>query len=75
MPLLIAVTFMNADGWYGTGSSGTLQGWIRIVAFSVGFAAAYYVLVFGTMIQKLTTAPAALAYTALVIGVLWDNLS
>ena len=73
MPLLIMMTFMNAAGWYGTGSSGWLQGLFRIAAFFSGVGCAYYVLIFGSTIQKIATAPAALGYTALVLGILWDH--
>lgn len=74
MPLLIVLTFMNEAGWYGTGSLGPLQGLMRIVAFLVGIGSAYYVLTFGKLKQKLAAAPAALGYTALVLGILWDML-
>ena len=73
MPLLIILTFMNADGWYGTGSSGMFQAMLRIVAFFVGVGCAYYVLIFGTMLKRLAAAPAALGYTVLALGILWDK--
>ncbi len=73
MPVLIIITFMNADGWYGTGSSGLFQGMLRIVAFFVGVGCGYYVLIFGTTLKRLAAAPAALGYTALALGILWDT--
>ena len=73
MPLLILITFTNEAGWYGTGTSGVLQGWLRIVAFVTGIGCAYYVLIRGTMKQKFAVAPAALGYTALGFGIVWDN--
>jgi hypothetical protein len=73
MPLLIILTFMNADGWYGTGTSGMFQSILRIVAFFVGVGCAYYVLIFGTKLKRLAAAPAALGYTALALGILWDK--
>lgn len=73
MPILIVTTFMNEAGWYGTGLSGSLQGMMRIGAFLTGFGCAYYVLFTGTRMQKLVTAPVAFGYTALVLGILFDN--
>lgn len=73
VPLLIVSTFMNEAGWYGTGTSGLLQGLMRITAFFTGIGCAYYVLAFGTLIQKFAAAPAALGYTALVLGIVWDT--
>jgi hypothetical protein len=72
MPLLIMFTFMNEAGWYGTGPSGSLQGLMRIAAFFTGIGCAYYVVVYGSMMQKLAAAPAALGYSALVLGIIWD---
>jgi hypothetical protein len=73
MPLLIMFTFLNEAGWYGTGSSGWLQGWFRLAAFFFGVGCAYYVLIAGSTIQKPAAAPAALGYTTLVLGILWDH--
>jgi hypothetical protein len=73
MPLFIMIPFMNEAGWYGTGRSGLLQGWMRICAFVAGSGCAYFVLIRGTMTQRLAAAPAVLGYTALVLGILWDK--
>lgn len=73
MPLLIMITFMNASGWYGTGSTGWLQGLLRIAAFFFGVGCAYYVVICGSTMQKISAAPAALGYTGLVLGILWDH--
>lgn len=72
VPLIIALTMMNEAGWYGTGPWGLLQGWLRVVAFFTGMGCAYYVLIWGTGLQRLAAAPAALGYTALVLGIVWD---
>jgi hypothetical protein len=73
MPLFIVLTIMNEAGWYGTGRLGLIQSLMRICAFVTGSGCAYYVLIRGTMTQKLAAAPAALGYTLLVLGILWDN--
>ncbi len=72
MPCLIVCTFVNEAGRYGTGTSGSLQSMLRIVAFFLGIGSAYYLLIRGTKMQKLVSAPAALGYTALVLGILWN---
>ena len=73
MPLMFMITAMNEAGWYGTGTAGWLQGLFRITVFFIGAACAYYALIFGSTVQRVAAAPAALGYTALVIGILWDQ--
>ncbi|MGN6133332.1 MAG: hypothetical protein ACTHOU_02485, partial [Aureliella sp.] len=73
MPLMIMITAMNEAGWYGTGTAGWLQGLFRIIVFFIGVSCAYYALIFGSTMQRVSVAPAVLGYTALVIGILWDH--
>ncbi|HBE70117.1 MAG TPA: hypothetical protein DDW52_18370 [Planctomycetaceae bacterium] len=73
MPLVIAGTSLNASGWYGTGWSGTLQGYLRVAAFIIGMACAYFTLFRGAMHLKLAVLPAVLGYTGLLVGILFDH--
>ena len=74
MPLLIMATMLNEAGWYGTGLSGQLQGIARVVAFFVGAGCSYYDgLLRGTKAQKRVAGPAALAYTGLVLAMVYDQ--
>ncbi|PHS02861.1 MAG: hypothetical protein COA78_20180 [Blastopirellula sp.] len=73
MPVLVMIPFLNEAGWYGIGLSGFIQRMMQITAFFIGTGCSYYGLFYGTTRQKIGITPAALGYTGLVFGILFDK--